>query len=378
MKRWSVVLLYCLGLWGAIVHAQTPAFADLPAGVWTNVPLEGGTCLYGTPYSLFVRPSDVPTDKLMIYFDGGGACWDGVTCADKGRYAASYEVTDEKVRRTPEGFFDYSNPENPVRDYHAVFVPYCSGDAHTGDSVVTFDVPSGSVRNYSEPTITVNFQGVNNARAALAWVYENVVAPSQVLVAGCSAGGYGALYHAGEVMAHYDGVPAVMLADASNGVTPVAWEGFNTWNILANLPAYMAGTTAEEYSTTLHILATAQAFPNNRFAQVNTALDRVQVAFYGLMRGQAVDFSNFAIVAQQWGEGLLQNLTALQSEAPNFVSYTAGGLAHCITPSNTTYRYTVAGVRFVDWVRALLNGADVDNVACDVEKGECFVEPIGG
>ncbi len=377
MKRFFLTLFFlCLTL---VSFAQDlPNFSDLPRGEWTNIPVEGAQCLYGTPYSFFVRPADEPTDKLMVYFEGGGACWDGVTCASKGEFASVYEVTPDKMSFYTNGFFDYDNEANPVRDYNAVLVPYCSGDVHAGNAEVTFEVPAGSVEGYTEPSITVPFNGFSNASSVLDWVYQNIVAPSQVFISGCSAGGYGAVFHTANIMENYANIPAVMLSDASNGVTPSNWEGFTTWNILDGMPSFIEGLaniSTEDYNTTVHILEMAKAFPENRFAQYNAAIDGVQVSFYALMTQQSIDAFNFALVAQQWGQGLQENLNTLETEAPNFLSYTAGGLTHCVTMNDITYTFTVDDFLFADWVRGLLDNTTDVSPACDITKGECFTDP---
>lgn len=374
------VSLFLLCLTGLPSFSQElPRLSELPSESWSQMTLEGATCLYGAPYSFFVRPASTPTNKLMIFFEGGGACWDGVTCANKGQFASRYEVPEGYISGNGEGFFDYENAANPVKDYHAVFVPYCTGDVHSGDNVTTLDVPAGSVPNYTDPTIEVAFNGFNNAQGVLSWVYENVITPEQVLVSGCSAGGYGALIHAPYIMNHYADSRVVMLADASNGVSPTAWEGLQTWRLFDNLPSFVPGlanTTPEEYSTTIHLLETARSFPQNDFAQYNTALDAVQIGFYGLMTNRMVDMSNFSLIGQEWGQGLQENLDALEGELPNFYSYTAGGLTHCIVNYDRAYTYTVDGVNFMDWVGALLNGSPLEeSPTCDITTGECFSDP---
>ena len=60
---------------------QPVAVADL-SGLepgWNVIEPGGDTvCSDGTPYKFFVRPG--AADKLMVYFQGGGACWTGGTC----------------------------------------------------------------------------------------------------------------------------------------------------------------------------------------------------------------------------------------------------------------------------------------------------------
>ena len=47
---------------------------------WMEVTPGGdAVCARGTPYSFFVRSGD--PKKLLIFFEGGGACWNDATCA---------------------------------------------------------------------------------------------------------------------------------------------------------------------------------------------------------------------------------------------------------------------------------------------------------
>jgi hypothetical protein len=52
-----------------------------------------------------------------------------------------------------------------------------------------------------------------------------------------------------------------------------------------------------------------------------------------------------------------------------------GGPVHCITNQDITYTYTVQGVRFVDWVRSLLDGTVRVSPMCDPGTGECLTSP---
>ena len=74
------------------------------------------------------------------------------------------------------GLVDNANPENPVRDWGYLFVPYCTGDVHLG----------------AREAAGVNFNGRANAQAALDWLYERMPEPEATLTTGCSAGALGA------------------------------------------------------------------------------------------------------------------------------------------------------------------------------------------
>ncbi|MCU0482158.1 MAG: pectinacetylesterase family protein [Anaerolineae bacterium] len=347
-----------------------PAFTDLPAGEWTQIGTGGDTmCMYDTPYSFFVRPASEPTEKLMVYFEGGGACWDGFTCGAIGQFASQYEVGEDAPPNV--GMFDFENPENPVTDYNTVFVPYCTGDVHGGDAVVTFDVPQEQLGvDFDE--ITVHFNGRNNSQAVLDWVYENFVAPEQIFVTGCSAGGYGATVNAPFIMEQYADVPVVHMADASVGVTPADWAGLTTWGFdkLTFLDEINPDTFNTEYMAKL-----AEMYPNNVVSQYTTYMDQVQVGFYGFQKGVVVDASNFLQLAVEWGTGAEERLNALNEANDNFYSYLAGGMVHCSTPLPEFYTYEYDGVTVSAWVADLLDGDGAQDVSCDLSRGQCFSAP---
>ena len=382
MKKLLLLIVFSLVFTSVVVaqdDADLPTFDDLEPGVWNQITPGGDTlCMYDTEYSFFVRPAEVPTDKLMIYFQGGGACWDGLSCGAVGQFASVYEVGDNHMENAVNGMFDFANEANPVGDYNVVFAPYCTGDVFTGDSVVTFDVPKEQLGvDYDE--ITVHFNGYNNSQAVLNWTFENFTDPEQVFVTGCSAGGYGATVNAPYVMENYPDVRVVHMADAATGVTPPAWEGYETWNTLGNLPEFvpdLAAATIDTYNNNLTVISTAETFPDNTFAEYNTFLDEVQIAFYGLLTGRAVDESNFREIATEWATGLITNLSTIEATVDNFSSYTAGGTVHCINERPEFYTYSVEDVTVSEWVAGLLEH-ETDDYSCDLGTGECYVSPGG-
>src|SRR5690606_24103395 len=130
MKKF--VLMFCCALLvlaavgGAIAQeeAPLPAFADLDAGVWTMIETGGDTiCSNGTPYAFYARPADVASSKLLIHFQGGGACWFGEICdlTVSPTYDPFVDESDDPTNY--DGIFNFTNEENPFLDYNMVFVP---------------------------------------------------------------------------------------------------------------------------------------------------------------------------------------------------------------------------------------------------------------
>ncbi|MCJ7810722.1 MAG: pectinacetylesterase family protein, partial [Dehalococcoidia bacterium] len=59
--------------------AGTPQTPELTSG-WTKIAPGGETiCSRGTPFAYFVHPGTV--NRLVVYFQGGGACWNDTTCS---------------------------------------------------------------------------------------------------------------------------------------------------------------------------------------------------------------------------------------------------------------------------------------------------------
>src|SRR5215207_1204863 len=106
----AVFVLVVVVLLPASVMAQDdlPAWSDLAAGEWTMIPAGGETiCSNGTPYSFFVRPAAMQSEKLLIHFQGGGACWFGAICDLQGNptYDPTVDDTDNPV--TYDGIFNF-------------------------------------------------------------------------------------------------------------------------------------------------------------------------------------------------------------------------------------------------------------------------------
>jgi hypothetical protein len=69
-----------------------------------------------------------------------------------------------------------------------VFLPYCTGDVHTGNNVIVYQDPDGV-----EPDLEFHHAGHNNVIAATAWMDHQFPDIDRLFVTGCSAGGAGSL-----------------------------------------------------------------------------------------------------------------------------------------------------------------------------------------
>jgi len=276
------------------------------------------------------------------------------------------EIYTRRITTDPElarilgllvGIYDRGNPENPFREWTHVYIPYCTGDLHWGNAVTSYTNATGR-------PFVIQHKGAVNAAVALNWAGANVLAPAQVVVAGCSAGGYGAALWSAKIALAFPGARLVELADSAAGVVP---DGFfattlTSWNVADAWPSFipdLALDRVDPKTLTLPRLYTSVArfFPTASFSQFNTRSDSVQIFFYALSKG-----SISATDALDWSAKMVSNVEQISAANPNFRAYLAPGTEHCVINRPSFYTQTVGGRKFSDWVTTLLSGADPGQV----------------
>lgn len=375
LKTWVVLVALALA-GGSAAHADAPA-ESAPASEWVQVTppavrLDGrlyeATCSHaaGTDpaYRFWMRRGTAP--GIVVFFDGGGACWDDITCAiprrreaerdDDGFYKPELIPSDNPTRFS--GIFDLNNPRNPVRDWTFIYVPYCTGDVHSGSNTATYADP-----DTGEP-YTIEHRGADNFRVVLDWMKDNLEQPQHLLVAGSSAGAYGASTHYARIRAAFPRGRALMIGDAGQGVmTQNFLDQRNTrWRMVLPrevLPRNLAITPETDIVARL-----AARYPNDRFAQYTTAHDITQSSFYALMGAEN------ACIA--WTNAMVTGLERRQ-HAGNFRSYLASGETHSILRTPRFYTEQSGGAPLAEWLRAALSpdGAGWQNRECR----DCMVRP---
>ncbi len=346
------VLLACglsASLLGCSSDDPTEEGVQLDPG-WNKLEAGGGAiCSRGDAYSFFVHPGTV--NKVVIEFEGGGACWDASTCAE-GSDSFDDVVDADTLTGTLEGIADHENPDNPFKDWWHVFIPYCTGDLHMGN------------RTTVHGDVTIEHKGSVNASVALDWVYANITAPERVMVTGCSAGGYGSVVWAPYIIQHYDGVPVVQAADCAAGVATTAFMPIAdfAWDLSLIKPAFIPGLANASYATlTVTQVYEEQTafFSDQQFAQYNVQYDKTQISFYEDMGGDGDDWSQF----------MNDGLDSIHAASSNFASYTGADNMHCILTKPEFYTKTTDGVAVRDWFNDLANGTATDDVHCGTDCG---------
>lgn len=160
-------------------------------GQWVKVEPPGTVCGNGSQYKFFVNYSETSDDVMMI-FEPGGGCWDFESCSGQTSLGAANPdgIDDHHLNgflgvHTPLLNRDF--PGSPVADWNYVFIPYCTGDVHTGRATAVYSDPQGL-----EPDLEYHHSGHENVMAAIEWMAGQFPSIPRMLVTGCSAGGAGA------------------------------------------------------------------------------------------------------------------------------------------------------------------------------------------
>jgi Pectinacetylesterase len=322
-----------------------PGTAAVAPGTWERVEPGGRTrCARGGRFAFWARTG--APDRLLVFFEGGGGCWDYRSCA-RGSTFFDDDVDPGDDPSSGSGVLDLDDPRNPFRGWSVLFVPSCTGDVYAGDAVRTYRAGGASV--------TIHHRGHANAGAALDWVFGRVPDPRRVFVAGCSAGSIGSILHAPRILRQYPRAQVAQLGDSLGYLFSRPTDLGELWGAGRVLPGWVPGVRAiprARFTMPRFYQAVAAHYPGASFAQVNFADDAVQRRFHQAAGGDPDEFA----------AALDGNLDAIRATTPNFRSCLLEGSAHCALPRPEFYTLTSGAVRLRDWVAALAEGRPVPNL----------------
>lgn len=323
--------------------AQQPDQVSAAVEEW-QVVAPGGTttCAFETPFRFFFHEGPDPT-LLLVYFQGGGACWNWVSCS--GMFDTSVSDTELKEVR---GIFDFNRQNNPFKDASVLFIPYCTGDVHIGDA---------SVRHGDESwdAAPVEHRGWRNVSSVVEWARHEVQAPQRLIVSGASAGSYGAVFHAPRFARLFPGAALSVIGDS--GVPLLADYGnvLDTWGATKVVRAEWGSTLEGTDSVTL-IAAherIARLHPDAAIAQITSGDDAIQRAFYLISGSGEAKRATFEL------------LETLEERLPQFRTFVVRGSDHGLMRTDEFYNYEVNGVDLVEWISDLIHGQRVASHYCD-------------
>jgi hypothetical protein len=325
--------------------ATAPPTEALPVNNWQAVTAPTDCmCADGSSYTYWIHHGD--PSKVVFYLQGGGACFDPVTCAfDSGTYKVTAPATDDPTAITT-GIFDFADPRNPIADYSVVFAPYCTGDLHLGTATHVYG-----------PQLTVQHKGFVNASTALDDLAAQFPDAKHVLVAGESAGSAPTPLYGGLASDLLPDAQVEVLADSSGAYPNVpAVTSFigGLWGTEAAKPAWPEmGDNADWSLNGLYIQAEKHA-PDIIFARHDYAFDAVQTTFSKLA----------GLPSENLVSLIDANTATIEQAGVDLHSYVAPGATHTVLSRPEFYTETVEGVPFVDWFSDLIRRQPGQDVHC--------------
>ena len=258
-----------------------PEVLEGPADTWTWIDIAGTKCGNGSPTGLGLNVHPGATE-LLIYLDGGGACWNYATCFGVVPTALHLDGYDERtfdslLGRNVRGalMFDREDPKNPLREASYVFLPYCTADIFAGDADVEMVSALGARR-------LIHFHGKRNMEAYLARVAATSPYVEHVIVAGSSAGGIGAAVSWPVVRDHFPNRRVDLIDDAGPPIEPQdgLWElWISVWNPTLPPDCPECGTSVRAVRNYARTLLTDDG---SRIAFLSSLRDPVIGTFMGL------------------------------------------------------------------------------------------------
>mmetsp|Transcript_14425 Transcript_14425/g.36951 ORF Transcript_14425/g.36951 Transcript_14425/m.36951 type:complete len:572 (+) Transcript_14425:48-1763(+) len=297
--------------------------SGLKPGV-SNLIFPGGKtrCIFACDEEYAFRVYPDRTDKLLLFFQGGGACFNEASTVNT---MCKWDIAEPPTT----GVFDKTNPANPFRDFTIVQVVYCSGDLHIGSVL----------RDYGDGVETdgmADQRGAPNSLAAISWAKENMAEHlSHFVVAGCSAGSLGTQVWANYLLSKFSYSHGVVLGDSYLSMFPGHMEGkllkeFGLCDAVFLTPVQQSLCITENLSVRELMENAMTRFPHVTFANLNSKDDGTQQSFHtavGLTFGVKPSITDGVQYLAQANE-MLRHFNMF----PNYVSYLVDGEQHCFLP----------------------------------------------
>jgi hypothetical protein len=256
---------------------------------WQRVELPGTVCGNGSQYKFWYYDSP-SSNNMVVMFEGGGACWDYDTCSGRaGVLGASNpnglpnDYIDSMMANYVSPIVNGADPGLPFRsiDYIAtrgwdvVYMPYCTGDVHTGNSTRTYYDQTGA-----NPPLTWRHNGYNNTVAAANFLHGRFPTVNKLLVTGFSAGGVGTATQYYVMRRTINPSQGFSLND-SGPLFPAPNSSYNSWQLHKqietswNLPSlyglFPASFNPSDFGSTTRALAVE--FPADKHAYTGYSSD---------------------------------------------------------------------------------------------------------
>ncbi len=321
-------------------------------GAWTWIDFPESRCRNGTTTGIGVRYGS--SDKLAIFFEGGGACFNSATCLLNDGFSnfGSLQFGAWKLGIGAGGIFNnHKTADNPVADWNFIYVPYCTGDVHAGDKT------DGGVPGVFGAQ---QFVGYRNVAHYLERLVPTFADASHVLVTGQSAGGFGAAFNFDRIADAWPKAQVTLLDDAGppfadNYLAPCLQKDWrDLWNLDNTIPFDCDDCFGADGGGISNLaLYLADKHPGQRLALISSLQDTVIRTFFGY--GMNVCEGGI-MTGDMFEAGLMDFRDQILGDSPAWATFLISGSNHTLIGGPAFFTTTVQGTRIVDWLADLLAG----------------------
>lgn len=344
-----------MGVLGVGLFAQALTFPkDCPFDQECVQELKGLTCADGTSSYFTIIPRR-NTENVLIFFFGGGACWDWTTCSS-GMALNLTRKPPSQDWENGQGIFNHQDPKNPFREFTIVTVPYCTGDVYVGDAEIN--------HGDADYPYVLKHKGYDNAFSTLKVASQLFHDAKKVVLMGTSAGGIGAFTHMRNLNRFFPRAQKYVISDAGTPFQPpyVSDKTYEkvliNWNAYKGFPVDDLNRPASDFGKVLEF--NRRRFPNIKFGLIHSYADYVMSGFsYALGAADATTAVRDTLIAaanQQIG-----------TNSPNQKVFYTESWGHTFTNFNLGETQSL-GVTLADWLHGMLNEGPWENVRPDLGK----------
>lgn len=280
-------------------------------------------------YGAILNPD---SDKLFIFLDGGGACFNGLTCNfNLDRF--SEEDFYERLASEQSLLLNRQSDVNQFKEWNFIFAPYATGDVHVGINP-SVDVTNNGPANQAMVGAT-NFSVILSDLNAY---FTSNGGLSEIVFAGSSAGGFG-------VMPNYfqlktvlgENVPTTAIIDAGQifrdetlltSCLVEQWESI--WDISASLPADLNTIVQQTYSYDIQKVYeySSLMYPEDNFGFLSYYQDGTNTFFYSFGQENCSYPPQNLVSGAEFKSGLLDLKSEVLDGLDNWKVFYKTGTSH--------------------------------------------------
>lgn len=322
-------------------------------GKWHYIAIPGMVCRDNSNTGIGVRLRN-NSNKVIIYLEGGGGCFNAVTCAANPGTYGQLAFDSWKSVGLQFGIFDKNSHLNPFKDWNCIYIPYCTGDVHSGTNY------SAHINLLYSDQKMVGHHNIRLALDALNDYFGTRI--DEVFLTGSSAGGYGTLINADQVIEAFPTAKATILDDSgpvliAQNVQPDCldnlWQGIFMTHTPSDFSTYTTGKYSTSMKSIYEYLGTKH--PTVQFGLISSLEDIVIREFYGYGTNNCAESTVVPapLPAIDYKNALLHLRDSVLAPYSNWKTFYVNDASHTFNLLPGAMSKEVNGVKYGEWINAL-------------------------